>query len=380
MPKRRSSCLSLFVLTLVAILCLAVIAAAFFVLYLPARAERAFGPPTLGLGPLQQTYLSTLLLIQENDLTLPHDSYGPVRSFQVQLGESTRSITGRLESEGLIGNAEAFRNYLAYSGLDTTLQAGEYKLSPAMTPLQIARELQDATPAEVTFRILPGWRLEEIAAALPTSGLEISPAAFQEAASQPPNGYDILQNLPPHANLEGFMLPGTYEISRTVTADEFIRISLDRFDQQVDNDLRQGLELQGLNLYQAVTLASMVEREAVVNDEMPMIASVFLNRLAAGLKLDSDPTVQYALGYNSAQESWWTNPLSLDDLQVSSRYNTYLYSGLPPGPIANPSLQALQAVAFPAQTPYYYFRAACDGSGKHVFSETLEQHVNKACR
>jgi UPF0755 protein len=97
------------------------------------------------------------------------------------------------------------------------------------------------------------------------------------------------------------------------------------------------------------------------------------------MKLDSDPTVQYALGYNSTQNTWWTNPLTANDLQTQSPYNTYLNAGLPPGPIANPSISALQAVAFPAQTPYYYFRARCDGSGRHLFAATLEEQVKNAC-
>lgn len=113
--------------------------------------------------------------------------------------------------------------------------------------------------------------------------------------------------------------------------------------------------------------------------EMPLIASVFLNRLNGGIKLDSDPTVQYAIGYNPDSGTWWTNPLTLEDLQSTSPYNTYVYGGLPPGPIANPGLDALRAVAFPAQTPYYYFRATCDGTGKHVFSVTYEEHLGKEC-
>jgi UPF0755 protein len=143
--------------------------------------------------------------------------------------------------------------------------------------------------------------------------------------------------------------------------------------------MRTGFQRQGLNVYRAVILASIVSREAIIEDEMPMIASVFYNRLASGGKLDSDPTVQYALGYNQEQKTWWTNPLSLADLEIDSRYNTYKYPGLPPGPIANPGLEALKAVAFPAQTPYYYFRAACDGSGRHLFAETFEEHLGNAC-
>lgn len=113
---------------------------------------------------------------------------------------------------------------------------------------------------------------------------------------------------------------------------------------------------------------------------MPMIASVFINRLNIGMKLETDPTVQYSLGFNQAQNTWWTNPLSYSDLEIDSPFNTYIYAGLPPAPIANPSLTALQAVAFPAQTPYYYFRAACDNSGRHNFSQTYEEHLSNACQ
>jgi UPF0755 protein len=120
-----------------------------------------------------------------------------------------------------------------------------------------------------------------------------------------------------------------------------------------------------------------VEREAILDEEMPTIASVFLNRLSSEMKLDSDPTVQYAAGFNHTQNTWWTNPVV--DTEIDSPYNTYLHPGLPPGPIGNPSLEALQAVAFPAQTGYYYFRAACDHSGRHVFAVTYEEHINNGC-
>ena len=126
-------------------------------------------------------------------------------------------------------------------------------------------------------------------------------------------------------------------------------------------------------------LASIVEREAVVEDEMPLIASVFMNRLANDMNLAADPTIQYALGFNRDQGTWWTNPLSLDDLKLPSSYNTYENPGLPPGPICSPGLAALQAVAAPAQTPFLYFRADCDGSGRHLFAESFQEHLDNAC-
>jgi UPF0755 protein len=128
-----------------------------------------------------------------------------------------------------------------------------------------------------------------------------------------------------------------------------------------------------------VTIASIVQREAVVDTEMPLIASVFYNRLAIGMNLQTDPTIQYALGYNTAQGTWWTNPLSMDDLKIDSPYNTYIYPGLPPGPISNPGLAALEAVAHPTDSIYYYFQAKCDGSGLHNFSETFDQHQQNYC-
>ena len=374
-PAILRSCL----FSLITATCLSSILAAWLFFKLPADAERIFGPPTQNLDFVERAYLSARLLLEIDQLKTPEDPLGSEQTFQVLLGETTAKISARLESDGLVPSAVALRDYLVYAGLDTSLQAGEYLLSPRMSPLEIAHALLDATPTEVTFTILPGWRIEEVAAALPTSGLDISPEVFLANASKPPSFTGLEQRLPAGASLEGFLFPDAYRMKRHTAVDGFIRTLLENFEIKVNDEIRQGFQQQGLDLYQAVTLASIVEREAVVEDEMPMIASVFLNRLATGMKLDSDPTVQYALGYNRAQNTWWTNPLSLDDLQVDSLYNTYRYPGLPPAPIANPGLSALRAVAYPAQTPYYYFRSACDGSGRHSFAETFTQHQENAC-
>jgi UPF0755 protein len=343
------------------------------------RAYQLFGKPSDGLTAQQRLYLSLQLLIHEQTLTYPGDPLGEPTTFEIQLGESTLSVIERLELLGLVSNADALRAYLVYRGLDTTLQAGIYELSPQLTPVEIALKLQDATPTVVNFRVLPGWRLEEIAQALPTSGLNITADEFLIAARSRINGYSYSEGLPSHATMEGFIYPDAYQFRRDVPIQEFINTFLRKFGEQMTLDMLNGFERQGLDIYQAVTLASIVEKESVVNEEMPLIASVFLNRLAAGMSLESDPTVQYAIGYNPEQNTWWTNPLSVQDLSYSSPYNTYQVPGLPPGPIANPGIDALQAVAFPAQTPYYYFRATCDSSGRHVFAETFQQHVSNAC-
>lgn len=377
MNKRRPF-FTLSCAVLLVFLCLGLLAAGFGIYALQKRVATTFGPPAPQLQFDQRARLSIRLLLQSDDLTTPVDLYGDQRAFLISWGETLPAIAGRLQAEGLIHDAGTFRTYLQYAGLDTTLQAGNYELSPAMTPIQIAHALQDATPSEVVLTVLEGWRLEEIAATMPTSGLEIAPQEFIAAAAEIPADYSFLEALPA-VTLEGFFFPGTYILPRETTTPALITVLLDNFEEQLEPELKNGFAQHNLSIFEAVTLASIVERESVVAEEMPLIASVFLNRLEAGIKLEADSTVQYALGYNSRQDTWWTNPLSSLDLEIDSPYNTYRYPGLPPGPIANPGLSALRAVAFPAQTPYYYFRAACDGSGKHLFAQTFAEHVGNAC-
>jgi UPF0755 protein len=367
------------ILTLAAIILVGLVALIAGVSSLPSQAEKIYGPPGVHLSRQRLFLYSALLLWQKNDLTLPVDPLGVEHSFTVAQGESTTSVIERLRSESLIKNAGALRTYLYYTGLDVSLQAGDYQLSPAMTPIEIAQKMQDATPTQVTFQIMAGWRIEEVAAALPTSGLSITPEEFLATAHTRPPGYSFTSELPRPVSLEGFMFPDAYVLSRNISVEDFIQTILDRFEEKTTKDIRKGFTRQGLSLLEGITLASIVQKEAMHEDEMPTIASVFYNRLAANMKLDTDPTVQYALGYDTQHKTWWTNPLSLDDLKVDSPYNTYLNKGLPRGPIANPGLAALKAVAFPASTAYYYFRAACDNSGYHVFSETYNEHLKKAC-
>ena len=345
--------------------------------YIPTRAARVYGPPAPWLAVPQRIQYSALLLWYDGLLTQPLDVNGAEQTFTIEIGESVDSVANHLQGVGLIRDADSFRTYLIYSGLDTSIQAGEYQLSTAMSALDMAHELQDATPEEVTFVVLPGWRVEEIAESLATSGLPITYDEFLSAAKTPPQAFDFLAGA---GTVEGFLYPDSYIFSRNMSAaEEMIAEMMRNFASHLTPELTNGFEQQGLTVYQAVTLASMVEREAVQDEERALIASVYLNRFKIGMKLDADPTVQYAIGYNILQRTWWTNPLSLLDLQVNSVYNTYIYEGLPPTPIANPSLGALRAVASPAQTTYLFFRARCDGSGFHEFSDTFDEHLQNAC-
>ncbi|MCC6146767.1 MAG: endolytic transglycosylase MltG [Anaerolineaceae bacterium] len=345
---------------------------------IPQQAAREFGPADPRLTTFKRLSLSSQLLAQKNDLLEPLDRGAGKQSVAIEIGESPLAVAERLEGGRILRDSGIFLLYLVYAGLDKSIQAGEYQLSAAMSPVEIAHALQDATPTDVPFTILAGWRLEEIAAALPTSGLNIAPEEFLETARQPE-----LSGLPPdwvHMNsLEGFLPPGSYILPRSTSVNELFGALTQRFQEELTPELINGFRNQGLDVYQAVTLASIIQREAIAAEEQPMIASVFFNRLNTGMSLDSDPTVQYSLGYYVEGKNWWKNPLSLDDLQVASPYNTYRNTGLPPGPICAPTVSALTAVAYPAQSPYYYFRTRCDDSKRHSFAVSFQEHLENAC-
>ncbi len=337
----------------------------------PARAARQYGSPSPNLSSAQVYNYSAKLIWYDGLLTEPLNTNGNVQTFVIEQDTSVYSIAENLYNAGIIRDPNAFVDYLIYSGLDITIKAGVYELSSSQSILDIAHELQDATSQDVNFVILPGWRMEEIAASLPTSGLSATPQEFISL------GLDSsLNNISDSLSNEGFFYPDSYVLPRTTDARTLVEILVRNFEQHLTNEIREGFVRQGLSVYQAVILASIVEREAVQNDEAALIASVYINRLNIGMKLDADPTVQYVVG---SPQTWWVNPILYEHLQVDSLYNTYMYNGLPPAPISNPSLNSLQAVAFPEQSPYFYFRARCDYSGYHAFSVTYEEQLSNSC-
>ena len=199
--------------------------------------------------------------------------------------------------------------------------------------------------------------------------------AFLEAVdSFDYSGYDFLEGLPGGSNrpaaLEGFLYPDTYNFMSDDPPEYLIQSMLDNFDSKVTQDMRDQAEAMELSLYEVITLASIVEREAAIADERPIIADVYLNRLESGMRLEADPTVQYPLGKEGA---WWPKLGREDTSNTDSPYNAYLNGGLPPGPICNPGLDSILAVLNPEDTNYLFFVAIGD-SGEHVFAETYEQH------
>jgi len=377
--KNRKSFPRLIFISFLAILCILCVASILGFRLINNFVESEFGPPSPGLTKLQNTLYTLQIFVSRKNLTTPVSTDGLPISFNINVDESLQSIARRLERTGVIPDAGIFITYLAYSGMDSTVQAGQYEFGTSLSPKEIAMQLQDATPGEIPFSLLAGWRIEEVAEALVVYGLLEDTEEFLKLALNP-IGFSLPDSWPDDQGVEGLLFPGVYAIPRDSSPGEILSLFLERFLDEVDPNLIEKFRKQDLSLYQAVTLASIVEKEAVQVDEQPLISSVFLNRLAIGNKMESDPTIQYALGYIQDQQTWWKNPLTTTDLMVNSPYNTYLVNGLPPTPISSPGLAALQAVGSPPTSEYFFFRAKCDQSGYHNFSRTFAEHLEYACK
>jgi UPF0755 protein len=330
----------------------------------------------------ERIFLQGYLASRSEDLERPAGDGNGEASFEISPGENAEQIAANLVEQGFLMDRSLFRNYIRYHGLDSRLEAGLFHLNRQLTIPELAAALTQSSAHEVELRFIEGWRLEQMAEYLAaTEPANIDSAEFlaivERRATLDLGAYDFLATLPAGATLEGFMFPDTYRLRTDANAADLAKAMLGNFDERVTPALRQSFGIQGLSTFEAVTLASIVQREAVLSDEQPLMVGVFLNRLSQGALLQADPTVQYALGYQSDSGKWWKAPLNLEDLEVTSPYNTYRVAGLPPGPIANPGLSALQAVAFPTMTDDFYFVLDCTAEqpGTHVFSQTFEEHL-----
>jgi len=335
------------------------------------------GRPGLSFESPDDLYFSVILRHRYDELTTPAGDNSTPVPFVIEPGETASGIASRLEEEGLISDASLFKTYVRFHKLDANLEAGEHILNQTMTMEEVAAELLYAQLREIQITILPGWRLEQIAEML-AQETSINSEEFLLIARTGSFNYPFLADRPAGASLEGYLVADTYRIPANADATMLVHRLLETFDQRVTPQIRRDAQAQGLSLHQLVTLASIVEREALVDAERPIVASVYLNRLAEKLPeadgyLRADPTFQYVRGYDPGTGRWWA-PFQVDDVRaLDSPYNTFLYKGLPPGPICSPSLESLRAVANPAETEYLYFYAIGDGS--HAFAETYEEHL-----
>jgi len=293
----------------------------------------------------------------------------------VKPGEGVIQIGDALEDAGVIDSAIRFRVLVALLGYEKMLQAGDYELEPDMPVLQVVYRMRRGIVSPNFVTLIEGWRLDQTADALDEHAI-ISREEFLEAAVA--GNFDefaFLRRLGPQTPLEGYLLPATYFYRRSDTAEDLIQQMLEAMDKGFTKELRSEALDAGLTMHGVLTLASIIEREAKVPEERPIMAQVFLKRLRLGTALEADPTVQYALAEDPAsveEFGYWKTELTKDDLAVDSLYNTYRYGGLPPGPISAPRLDSILAVIRPADTNYLFFVAKPNGS--HAFAETFEEH------
>lgn len=289
---------------------------------------------------------------------------------QIPPGTPAQQIGADLETAGLIRSATAWNLWTRWLSLQNRqggFQAGTYELSPTQPLPAIADKIWSGEVVQASFTIPEGWSLQQMAAYFESQGF-FKAQDFLTAASQiPQNQYSWLPSGLPH--LEGFLYPDTYQLSNDqITPEAVLQQMLNRFEQVALPLYQQNQQQTQLSLLEWVTLASIVEQEAVIPDERPLIAGVFTQRLQQGIPLGADPTVEYGLGIQQTPDQ----PLTLAQVNTVSPYNTYLNAGLPPTPIGSPGAASLEATLKPAKTDYLYFVARYDGT--HVFSRTLAEH------
>jgi UPF0755 protein len=282
----------------------------------------------------------------------------------VEQGDTLSSVADKLEEAGVIGSATVFKLELRVQGGDTEIKSGEYRFVPGEDSEQILETLSSGESVSAfTITVPEGLNLEQTARVVEGEG-GIPAEEFESAARRTDYGYDFLED-PAIRTTEGFLFPKKYEFERGVDATEIV----DRLLRQYVLE-KEGLDFAGaqdrfnLTEYELVTVASLVEKESAHPEERSLIAGVVYNRIRSGMPLQVDATIQYALG--KAKED-----LKLDDLDVDSPYNTYRNPGLPPGPIANPSRESIQAALEPAETDYLYYVLEADGE-KHFFTADYE--------
>jgi UPF0755 protein len=279
-------------------------------------------------------------------------------------GAGPVAIGQRLVDAGVVQDSVTFRGALWVSGRARDLKAGEYRFTDAMTPLEVIDKIArgDVYRRAITFR--EGLTIREMARVFEDSGFGTA-ADFEKAASDPAAIRDIDATAP---DLEGYLFPETYALPRNTPASALVAQMVSHFEKSFTPEMREAVKGRGLSIREAVTLASLVEKETAVDNERPIVAAVYLNRHRIGMPMQADPTVIYAL----QRAGRYNGNIRRDDLQFDSPYNTYRYPGLPPGPIAAPGRAALEAVAKPADVDYLYFVSKNDGS--HVFARTLDEH------
>ena len=298
----------------------------------------------------------------------------PAGAIELQPGDTAAQIADRLYAAGLIDSPRRWTTLVQLLGWEDGLEVGAYTFEAGLTSYEIARRIHRGERTPLRVIIPEGLRLEQFGELL-EAGQVVSAAEFRAALQRPENVAGTLAaSRPQGVGLEGYLFAGGYEFPLRLSADQVVRLMTLRFDAEVA-PLLLSADSSERTLHAVLTIASIVEREAAVDEERPIIAAVLWNRIELGMPLQADPTVQYAVAGDPASvaaHGWWKRELTLDDLASTSPWNTYVAPGLPPTPIAAPSLASLRATLAPADVAYLFFFAR--GDGTHAFAETYEEH------
>ena len=280
--------------------------------------------------------------------------------FEIKPGQTAGQVAYQLKEKGIIKSTAWFKLMLRLSASAKDLKAGKYDLRTNMPGESVSNCINSGTCLHLSkFTTLEGWRSEEIAELLGQENIT-DPHAFLEIVRK--------------RQLEGYLFPSTYHFSENTPAWAVIDAMVNQYNSRIKPLFKQFKT--DLSEKEVLTVASIVEREAIFHDERPKIAAVYLNRLKIGKRLEADPTVQYAVGFNFRENRYWKKGLTYKDLRHPSPYNTYRHNGLPPGPIANPSYESVKAVLNPEPNfEAIYFVA--DNTGRHDFSKTYNEHILK---
>lgn len=292
---------------------------------------------------------------------------GPSRRFLVREGEGFRQIGKRLKEEGIIRSYGEFVILGVLTEAVNKLKVGEYDFSRELSPRAVLAKLIQGDSLKYQVTVPEGYSFYDVAGLLEEYGLTDAQTFLAKGRDR-----TLLVELGiQSSSVEGYLFPDTYLLTRGLTEEHIIRLMVGRFKAIFSNQYGERARALNLSVHELVTLASLIEREAAVEEEMALISAVFHNRLKAGIKLQSDPTAVYGLASFSP-------PITRAHLKRESRYNTYYVEGLPAGPIANPGEKALKAALYPAKVNYLYFVAKNDGT--HAFSATLAQHNSSVAR
>jgi UPF0755 protein len=299
--------------------------------------------------------------------------------FTVGKNDDVGEVAEKLRQRGLIRSEQAFELTVRY--VDRDLQPQSYELIRGMSVATIVDYITTEKSEVVTeveelqITVVEGWRTEQIAEELDNLGYPPGGDAFLRAVKEyPHDAYDFLEDAR-KGSLEGFLYPATYKFTNESSPEELVTMMLNAFDQTFSDAMKDRAEQMNLSIYEVVKIAAIIEREAVVSDERPLIADVYLKRFDEGWELEADPTVAYAVG--KFEGEWWPE-LSTSDLEIDSPYNLYQNTGLTPTPICNPRHESMLAVLQPANSPFYLFTARKDGSGRHLFArDPAEQAANQ---